>query len=421
MYSLVAVTFALTSCAEEEGCTDSNALNYDSSAEKDDGTCVYETGDNDCITVAGEITTDQKWTSDNCYILSGRVSVTNGATLTIEPGTVIKAKYGAGSVSSALIVSREGMIMANGTASNPIVFTSVADDMESGDIVSPNMAPENNGLWGGIIILGKAPISASASEVQIEGIPTSDPNGLYGGSEPAHSSGEFSYVSIRHGGTNIGAGNEINGLTLGGVGTGTKIHHIEVVANQDDGIEWFGGTVNVSDVLIWNSGDDGLDTDQDWIGTCENFMVITPRGGSAFELDGPEGSGSASGVHTFMDGTVYAGEDIDHLIDWDGNTNAAVQNVYFYGLGESYAYMPASGDDDEFMPFESFGGDMSGTTSGIQITLNGGTLADLFANGDVPNGVSEVAEGAATVGADASEFSGWTWAAESGELSNIGQ
>lgn len=400
MYSALAATMVLTSCDDEdgEGTTPVNPT---------EGTVVK----------SGEITADETWTSDKVYVLDGRVTVT-GATLTIEPGTIVKANPGAGSVSSALLIARDGMIMANGEANKPIIFTTIADKVESGDVVSPNMDPENNGLWGGVIILGKAPISASTAEAQIEGIPSSDQNGLYGGTEAGHSSGEFSYVSIRHGGTNIGAGNEINGLTLGGVGSGTKIHHIEIVANQDDGIEWFGGTVSVSDVLVWNSSDDGLDTDQDWTGTCDNFMIITPRdGGSAMELDGPEGSSASGETHWFKNGTVYAGEDIFNLVDWDGSTNAALENVYFYGLAEGYGYVSG---DDEFEPFASFGGDNS-LTNNIQITINGGTLADLFKGGTVPSAVTEVAEGANTVGANSSEFAGWTWAAASGELSNIGQ
>lgn len=396
MFSAIAAAFTLTSCGEDEKKVVVPQVVTD-------------------IEKSGLITESETWTADNTYILDGRVTVSGGATLTIEPGTVIKANPGSGSVSSALLISREGKIMANGTAAKPIIFTTIADDITSGDVASPNMDADNSGLWGGIIILGKAPIRASTAEAQIEGIPTSDQNGLYGGTEAGHNSGELSYVSIRHGGTLIGAGNEINGLTLGGVGNGTTIHHIEVVANYDDGIEWFGGTVDVDNVLIWNSSDDGLDTDQDWVGTCDNFIIINPRdGGSAFELDGPEGPDAATGTHWFKNGTVYIGDDIDHLVDWDDNTNGALENVYFYGLPSGYA---ATAD---FSPFESFGGDMSGTTANIQVTINGGTLDDLF-EGSVPSEVTEVAEGANTVGANSGEFAGWTWAAASGELSNIGQ
>ncbi len=403
LYSAAAV-FALTSCDDEP-----------------DQPVAPSTID--VVIKSGVITSDERWTADNVYRLDGRVTVTGGATLTIDPGTVIKANPGAGTFASALLISRTGKIMANGTPDEPIIFTTVADDIEPGDIVSPNLSPENNGLWGGVIILGNAPIKASGATVQIEGIPTSDQNGLYGGSDPNHSSGEFTYVSIRHGGTNIGAGNEINGLTLGGVGNQTVINNIEIVANQDDGIEWFGGNVDVSDVLVWNSGDDGLDTDQDWTGTCDNFVIVTPRGGSAFELDGPEGGNAATGTHLFTNGTVYAGSDISSLVDWDGNTNAALQNVYFFGLGANYGYIaddPSTTDvDEELQPFASFGGDMSGTTSNLEITLNGGTLTDLFEPGTtVPTAITAVGEGNNTVGANSSVF-GWTWASKSGTLSQV--
>ncbi|MEQ9263056.1 MAG: hypothetical protein RLP14_07845 [Owenweeksia sp.] len=406
LYSAMAV-FAFTSCDKDDddddntlSCSNQEVMASDTTAS---GTQIIYKNCN--------ITSNETWSKENIYVLNSRITVTNNATLTIQAGTVIKGAPGAGASATALVIARDGKIMANGTAQDPIIFTSTADRIEPGETNSPNLKPDNNGLWGGVIILGEAHISASAEEVQIEGIPTSDQKGLYGGTNDAHSSGSFTYVSIRHGGTNIGAGNEINGLTLGGVGAGTVINNIEVVANQDDGIEWFGGSVSVSNVLIWNCGDDGLDTDQDWTGNCDNFLIVTPQGGSAFELDGPEGP-AATGTHTFTNGTVYAGADIDHLVDWDDETNAALDGVYFYGLAAGY------GATTDFDPFESFGGDNSGTTQNLQVTLAGGVLADLFA-GTVPGAVSVVAAGTATVGADASGF-GWTWANESGALAQIG-
>lgn len=407
LYSAMAV-FALTSCDDDDddpaptACSNPEVKASDTTAS---GTQIIYKNCN--------VTSSETWTKDNIYVLNSRITVTNNATLTIEPGTVIKGAPGAGASSTALVISKEGMIMANGTAQEPIIFTSTADNIEPGQTESPNLQPNNNGLWGGVIILGDAHISASADEVQIEGIPTSDQNGLYGGSNDADNSGVFTYVSIRHGGTNIGAGNEINGLTLGGVGSGTTINHIEIVANQDDGVEWFGGTVNVSDVLVWNCGDDGLDTDQDWTGTCNNFLVVTPQGGSAFELDGPEGP-AATGTHLFTNGTVYAGGSIDHLVDWDDNTNAALNNVYFYGLDAGY------GATSDFDPFESFGGNMSVPTTNLEITLATGVLVDLFSSGTAPAGITAVLAGASTVGVqDVSEFD-WTLASESGALAQIG-
>ena len=169
----------------------------------------------------------------------------------------------------------------------------------------PALGVDTRGLWGGLLILGDAPCSFSGdvAELQIEGIPTSDVNGLYGGTNPADDSGSVEYLSIRHGGAEIGEGNEINGLTLGGVGSATKINHVEVVANVDDGIEFFGGTVNASNLLVWGQGDDAIDIDQAYAGTIDGAMVIlTDASDHGFEVDGPEGS--APGSFTLKNVTV---------------------------------------------------------------------------------------------------------------------
>ncbi len=371
--------------------------------------------------VNGNIDADATWTADKTWILGGRVTVVTGVTLTIEPGTVVKGQAGAGANSTALLIARGGTIIACGTADLPIVFTSIADeltpqDIAAGNYCSPNLDPTVNGLWGGLIVLGNAPISAQndndqdVSELQIEGIPTSDSNGLYGGNNAADSSGSLCYISIRHGGTNIGEGNEINGLTLGGVGSGTFINNIEVVANQDDGIEWFGGTVDADNLLIWNCGDDGLDTDQAWNGTVNNFIVALPTGGSAMELDGPEGT-YTQGANNFINGVIYAGDNIDHLIDWDDNTNTGVSDTYFFGLASGYGGAATKA-------IESFGGDGTGINGNWEFTLADMPADSIFLG--VPAGaLTEVATNANTVGPDASSFS-WTWGACSGTLASIG-
>jgi hypothetical protein len=307
--------------------------------------------------------------------------------------------------------------MAEGTEDSPIIFTSIQDEIVPGEIESPNMNPTQSGLWGGVIVLGKARISAAnagaqLTETQIEGIPTSDPNGLYGGNDDADNSGVLKYISIRHGGTLIGSGNEINGLTLGGVGSGTVIENIEVVANQDDGIEWFGGTVSVKNVVIWNSFDDGLDTDMAWNGTCDNFIIVAPNTGSGFELDGPEGT-YLNGDHTFINGTVYAGANIADLIDFDANTNVKMENIYFYGFSNATAVK-------EYAAMIAFAGSTS-YAKAFQHTLTGATNPDpavVFAG--IPAGeLTAVAVNANTVGADAAVF-GWTWASTSGAIDDIG-
>ena len=282
------------------------------------------------------IKTNTTWYSDTIYQLGGRIAVENGATLTIEAGTVIKGEAGTGANATALLIARGGKLIAEGTVSKPIIFTSIADEItpeliEQGVFSSPNLDPTVNGLWGGVIVLGEAKISASnttgdVSSVQIEGIPTSDPNGLYGGINTNDNSGILSYVSIRHGGANIGSGNEINGLTLGGVGMLTAINNVEIVANQDDGIEFFGGTVNVSYAVIWNVGDDAIDTDQSWAGNLSEFVIITPSN-HMFELDGPEGSYQAG--HTIQNGDIYVGSVGGDLINVDDNSIVGLSNLYF--------------------------------------------------------------------------------------------
>ena len=196
------------------------------------------------VSVTGSITSNTTWSNDNIYQLNQKVVVQDGATLTIEAGTIVKGSSGTGSLASALVVARGGKLMAEGTASEPIIMTSASDNITIGQTMGTNLDQNDRGLWGGLIVLGNAPCSFSGdvTDLQIEGIPAEDTWGLYGGSNATDNSGVMKYISIRHGGALIGEGNEINGLTLGGVGSGTEIDHIEVVANVDDGVEFFGGT-----------------------------------------------------------------------------------------------------------------------------------------------------------------------------------
>lgn len=314
----------MMSC-HKEGCTDPLALNYSEKVKKDNGSCVYDTLQLE-NRLSGQITNDMTLTTDKIWVLGGRVTVVNGVTLTIEPGTIIKGEVGVGANASALIIARGAKLMALGTVQNPIVFTTIADEIGVGEFISPNLDPTLNGLWGGLIICGNAPISADAPTVQIEGIPASDQNGLYGGNDPYDNSGILRYISIRHGGANIGAGNEINGLTLGGVGNSTIVENIEVVANQDDGIEFFGGTVNVYNTVVLNSGDDSYDVDQAWSGVLDNWIEI---GGvdHALELDGPEGV--LTGDFSLINGTFITSDSVNcHFRDgasgyvsYEGTTN----------------------------------------------------------------------------------------------------
>lgn len=405
-----ALTLSFSSC-QKKGCTDATALNYSESAKKDDGSCVYAPAENEVV-ITENITANTTWTSDKIWILGSRIAVTNGATLTIEPGTVIKGQAGTGANATALIIARNAKINAVGTAASPIIFTSIADEIQPGQIASPNLDPTLSGLWGGLLIMGNAPISADASSVQIEGIPASDPNGLYGGSDAADNSGVVKFVSIRHGGANIGEGNEINGLTLGGVGSGTVIENVEIVANQDDGIEFFGGTVNVTNALVWNAGDDCIDTDQAWAGTLNNFVIVA--GGQtdhALEIDGPEGSLLAG--HTLTNGTIK-GSSVAELGDFRSSARGAFNNIYFFGFPDPATdgrgdLSLSTGSDVTFAA-----GDL--TFSNLQVTLPTGVALTAVFKGGTDVHATDVAAGANTVGANVSVFTSWTWAGVSGNL-----
>lgn len=295
----------------------------------DDDTAV---GD---VTISRDINSDVTLTNDRIWELSGRTIVSSGATLTIEPGTIIKALPGQGANASVLIIARGAQIQANGTATQPIVFTSITDNIQVGQTSGTNLSENDRGLWGGLIVLGNAPSSfrGDVAELQIEGIPANDINGLYGGSNAADNSGTLNYISIRHGGTNIGEGNEINGLTLGGVGTGTTISNIEVVANVDDGIEFFGGTVNATNLFVWAVGDDSIDIDQAYSGTIDNVgIVLGDVSDHAFEIDGPEGS--LQGSFTLTNATLFGNTTTPNgeYADYRSNAQGSTSNVFATGF-----------------------------------------------------------------------------------------
>lgn len=376
----------------------------DKDDKNDDATAVVNiVAEQIIFNVTGNITENTTWKSGKVYVLKTRIAVIDGVTLTIEPGTVIKGEAGTGANATALLIARGAKLMAEGTAEAPIIFTSVADELMPGMIESPNLDPDQDGLWGGVLIMGRARISASnaqgdLSEVQIEGIPTSDPNGLYGGTNDADNSGVIKYISIRHGGTNIGSGNEINGLTLGGVGSGTVIENVEIVANQDDGIEWFGGSVSVKNAVVWNCNDDAIDTDQSWSGTLDNFVVIAP-GDHNFELDGPEGTYAAG--HTIKNGLVIANDPSrertsSDLINVDNNSIVNLQNIFITAIEADQKINRVTAAQVVF--------------DNIMLDVDASALPD-HVNGDVPAGV--VAGG--STGADLNVF-GWTWASKAGML-----
>jgi hypothetical protein len=258
------------------------------------------------IDVYNGIGTSTAWTSNNVYRLMEPVFVTNGATLTIQPGTVIRGKLDS---NASLVIGRGSKIDAQGTAANPIVFTCEGDDNVGASAGTGVWAQKNNGIgkkWGGVILLGRTYLATSiggavaspnsALSLQIEG--TGDYGDLtrYGGGMDDDDSGVMRYCSIRYGGYILAAANEINGLSLGAVGRQTDLDHIEVFQNADDDYEFFGGTVNCKYLVAWNSTDDGFDTDEGYRGKGQFFLraqgplsTISEKSDKGTEEDGGMG------------------------------------------------------------------------------------------------------------------------------------
>lgn len=311
--------------------------------------------------VTADVTTDTIWSGE--IVLDGPIFVKSDATLTILPGTIVRgqprrgAGAAVGTAPGTLIVTQAGRIEALGNVTDPIIFTTAAIDNNGDNIpdgsgsfltgwnpaadpadvfydATPKTAPlgitaagtipgntvstegdldnDNTELWGGLIILGEAPcniVDATAptdGQAFIEGLPASSDT-LYGGDIANDDSGILQYVSVRHGGDEIGTANEINGITLGGVGFGTKMEFVEVYLNYDDGIEWFGGTVNGNNLMVTYVGDDSFDGDQGWIGQIQYAFAVqafngvgVSGGDEGFEFDGDD----APDVREDLDGNI---------------------------------------------------------------------------------------------------------------------
>lgn len=277
-----------------------------------------------------------KWTNDNEYLLDGSVFLEEGSELWIEAGTVIRGKEtpSTNDLASTLIITRGAKIYAQGTARQPIIFTAEIDDLDEED---PLLTQRDRGLWGGLILLGRAPITDETEEEVVEGLPPEDPRSLYGGSDDADNSGIIKYVSIRHGGAELAPGEEINGLTLGGVGYNTAIDHVEVLANSDDGIEWFGGSVNVSYAVVGFCGDDAMDYDTGWRGRGQFWFIIQgdDDGDNGGEHDGakPDANTPSSNPRiynaTFIgSGTTSSAKNEHALLFRDGSRGTYANSIF---------------------------------------------------------------------------------------------
>jgi hypothetical protein len=314
------------------------------------------------VTVTSNITTSTTWTANNVYNLGAQIYVKNGATLTIEAGTVIATDT---NTTGALIVTKTGSIMALGTKEKPIIFTSKADraTWANGD-PRTGLWREAANEWGNVTIMGNAFMNDhnvvgnvstcnAANRGNMEGLTTGTADDQYGGGDDDDDSGVFKFVSIRYNGLPVVPNVELNGLALGAVGRDTDIHHVDVMNGLDDGIEIWGGTVNLKYLNVWNTGDDSIDIDQGFRGKIQFALIVqgystqaaagSGTGDNAFEIDGAEDCHWQPVTTTCIyNATVIGMPDspgvgrfgCDHGTAWRSNARVQYRNCIFMDLGE---------------------------------------------------------------------------------------
>lgn len=360
-------------------------------------------------TVTGNITTNTTWSG--VVYLNGFVHVVAPAELTILPGTVIRGKQTDVSVTpGVLVISRGAKIHAVGTPTNPIVFTSIKSET----------AGRASGDWGGVVLCGNGLVNVhtltttvgSFKEMKVEGFVTNEPNGYrnFGGTNPADNSGELAYCRIEFAGVSLNPAilnNEINGLTLGAVGSGTRLDHIQVSFSGDDSFEWFGGSVDAKYLIANRGKDDDFDTDNGFNGRVQFGLAIRDPyiaddsdpsyASNGFECDN-NGVGSFSGlpltkavfsnmtmVGPYGDGTAYgfgtSAVNARHAAAAHLRRNMAqsVFNSLFVGWRQGLRYQQAATLDNITAPIASdsscfFQNNVITDVAGIQTTfMNDGT------------------------------------------------
>ena len=247
--------------------------------------------------LSGTVTSDLTLTRSNYYVLDGRVTIggdnADSAVLTIESGTTIIGD----DPEDFLVIARGSQILANGTANAPITLTAV-DDV-TGSIADP---ADTQGLWGGLVINGNAPINdcpAGADGGTVDCTKEGEANsGLFGGADPADDSGVLNYVVVKFAGSNVDPENQLNGIAFQGVGSGTEVDFVQVFNNLDDGIEFFGGTVNASHIVLVGNADDSLDWTDGWTGSIQwlHIQQSAAVGDNGIEADNREGDEQATPI-----------------------------------------------------------------------------------------------------------------------------
>ena len=312
------------------------------------------------IVVDADIATSTTWTKNNTYNLAKQIYVLPGASLTIEAGTVI-ASSPTPNGSGSLAITAGAQIFVLGTEAEPVIFTSTTDvnTWINGNPKTGTYRQAAN-EWGNLTIMGRGYVSEDATPgntafpnpanvATMEGLTAQFPGDtrvIYGGGDDDDDSGTIRYTSIRYAGRVVGLGNELNGLSLGGIGRGTDIEYVEIMNNVDDGIEIWGGTVNVKHFAIWNVGDDSFDLDQGWRGKAQFGLIVqgysvpasqgSGVGDNAIEVDGAENSDYQPVTTVSLYNMTLIGQPIsgDHGVAYRDGARVQLRNSIIMDMGE---------------------------------------------------------------------------------------
>jgi len=368
---------------------------------------------NEVITVSGQITENTTWRNCDLYILDGLVSVTSGAKLTIEKGTLIKAKETSGGLPSGLVVEKGGLIEAVGTVDRPIIFTSIVDDIKIGEKLGSNLESLQNGLWLGIVLLGDSSLEGASSGGTLTGFPTAI-DASYGGGASEGSSGEMSYVSVRH------AGEAAYGsLTLAGVGNLTELSDIEIYGSASNGLHIVDGANSPSDILCVDAVGSSVYIEQPWIGTVNN-TIISLDNTSAIALSVVN---NQQGVDTtgLIRNTTVMGSNVDDqdYVVCELGPQIRLESSYFFNFSEQSDFILSDQESSDLfeaekLVFENIEVDTSHLLTVISI---GDILSDESGNNIFDTKSPNInLVGQNTVGANKSTFLNWTAADAVGKL-----
>jgi hypothetical protein len=282
--------------------------------------------DKPVVVVRGRIDGNVMWESRYYYVLRGAVFVNSGATLTIQPGTTIVGEM---ATQGTLVVAQGGRLVADGTAAAPIVFTS-----------DQPVGIRARGDWGGLIINGRAPINLPGGVGLGEG-----DTGQYGGTDANDNSGVLRYVRVEYAGIEFSPDNELNGIAFQGVGRGTVVDYVQVKHNKDDGVEFFGGTVDVKHLLLTAIGDDSIDWTFGWTGRVQ-YAIAQQSGDDAdngIEADNngnnndllPRSHPTLYNITLIGDPDASEGNESDDGMEIREGTSATIRNFIVMGFKEN--------------------------------------------------------------------------------------